>query len=157
MARTHALSQELPSRQPFNLGIGRRLQYVRRKARLRQPDFAARLSLSPRAYANYERGEHTLPARALLALYDLFQVDPVWLLSGPESASYVRMPLQPELLVKLIVKVEQFEAANPRKLSPVEKAKLIVTLHPYCQAKGKVRDEYIEHALANLSGGSSPS
>ena len=148
MGTPRAVPQEAPSLQPFNLGISQRLKTIRRKARLLQPEFAKRLGLSPRAYSNYERGERTIPAQALKALHDQFQVDPIWLLSGPEWARYLRTPLRPELLVKLIVKVEQHEAESPQKLSPVQKARLIVTLHPYCQARGKVKDEDIERALS---------
>jgi transcriptional regulator with XRE-family HTH domain len=154
MGKRRALSQQAPSLQPFNLGIGQRLKTVRRKARLRQPDFAERLGLSPRAYSNYERGERAIPAQALKALHDLFQVDLIWLLSGPERALFVRTPLRPELLVKLIVKVEQREAQSPHSLSPAEKARLIVTLLPHCQARGRVEDKFIENAFSSTSGGS---
>ena len=133
----------------FNLAVGDRLKVVREKARLLQPEFAERLGISPRAYANYERGERTITAEAIKALYEMFSVDPVWLLSGPgNDPRSIKTPTRPELLAEIIIKVEQHLARNRLKLPLEKKARLIVLLNQYIQLKGKVEDDHIEHVLS---------
>lgn len=133
----------------FNLAIGERLKAVREKARLLQPEFAERLGISPRAYANYERGERTITAEAIKALYEMFSVDPIWLLSGPGSdPRHLKTPTRADLLVEIIIKVEEHLARRRARLPPEKKARLIALLNQYFQAKGKVEDDHIEHALA---------
>lgn len=57
-----------------------------------QIEFAEKLGLAPRAYANYERGEREMPAAVLLRLYELFSIDPVWLLTGTATAKDAVIP-----------------------------------------------------------------
>ena len=73
-------------------GFGARLLHVRMWAYQSQAEFAATLGVSPRAYANYERGEREMPAVVLLRLYELFRIDPVWLLTGKETARDAVVP-----------------------------------------------------------------
>lgn len=114
-----------------------------------QPEFADRLGISPRAYSNYERGERTISAEAIKALYEMFSVDPVWLLSGPGSdPRSIKTPTKPELLAEIIIKVEQHLARSRLKLPLEKKARLIVRLNQYVQLKGKVEDDHIEHVLS---------
>eukprot|EP00456_Euglypha_rotunda_P002909 TRINITY_DN10526_c0_g1_i7.p1 TRINITY_DN10526_c0_g1~~TRINITY_DN10526_c0_g1_i7.p1 ORF type:complete len:103 (-),score=11.63 TRINITY_DN10526_c0_g1_i7:19-327(-) len=67
----------------LNIEIGARLIGVRTKLGYTQPDFAAHLGLSYRAYGNYERGEREMPTALFRHLCDKFQIDPLWLLRGP--------------------------------------------------------------------------
>ena len=137
------------SRNPFDVEVGERLKVVREKARLLQPEFAQRLGLAPRTYQNYEIGERTISAEAIKALYEMFGVDPVWLLSGPgNDPRSIKTPTRPELLAEIIVKVEQHLAKNRLKLPLEKKARLIVLLNQYIQIKGKVDDDHIEHVLS---------
>ena len=137
------------SRNPFDIEVGERLKIVREKARLLQPEFADRLGISGRAYSNYERGERTISAEAIKALYEMFSVDPVWLLSGPGSdPRSIKTPTRPELLAEIIIKVEQHLAKHRLKLPLEKKARLIVLLNQYIQLKGRVEDDHIEHVLS---------
>lgn len=137
------------SRNPFDIEVGERLKAVREKARLLQPEFAQRLGLAPRTYQNYEIGERTISAEAIKALYEMFSVDPVWLLSGPgNDPRSIKTPTRPELLAEIIIKVEQHLAKNRLKLPLEKKARLIVLLNQYIQLKGKVEDDHIEHVLS---------
>jgi len=137
------------SRNPFDVEVGERLKVVREKARLLQPEFAQRLGLAPRTYQNYEIGERTISAEAIKALYEMFGVDPVWLLSGPgNDPRSIKTPTKPELLAEIIIKVEQHLAKNRLKLPLEKKARLIVLLNQYIQIKGKVDDDHIEHVLS---------
>jgi transcriptional regulator with XRE-family HTH domain len=67
----------------INQAMGRRLLAVREAAQLSQAYFAVALDLSPRAYANYERGEREAPVALLRNLLRVYAVDPAWLLDGP--------------------------------------------------------------------------
>lgn len=137
------------SRRQFDIEIGERLKAVREKARLLQPEFAERLGVSHRAYSNYERGERTISAEAIKALYEMFSVDPVWLLSGPgNDPRSIKTPTKPDLLAEIIIKVEQHLAKHRLKLPVEKKARLIVLLNQYIQLKGKVEDDHIEHVLS---------
>lgn len=55
---------------------------MRAQRRLSQKKFAEKLGVSLRAYQNYERGEREVPAALIRALFEAFQIDPVWLLTG---------------------------------------------------------------------------
>lgn len=133
------------SSDPFDVAVGERLRAVREKHRLLQPAFAEKLGLSPRAYANYERGERALPGQAFKALYDLFGVDPIWMLSGFDARN---QPARFDLLHGIIVKVEEHLTKRRLRLAPDKKARLVVLLYQYLQTKGSVEDHDIEHSLA---------
>src|ERR1700756_3389325 len=128
------------SSDPFDIAVGQRLRTVREKARLLQPDFALKLGVSPRAYANYERGERTLPAQAIKALYDQFSVDPIWLLSGGDSEPR-KLPSRSDLLIEVIVAVEEYLAKQRLRMPVDKKARLIALLYQYFQTKGEVEPE----------------
>ena len=66
-----------------NLVMGRRLMAVRVASGLTQADFADKLGLSLRAYANYERGEREMPTALFRSLCETFRIDPLWQLTGP--------------------------------------------------------------------------
>ena len=137
------------SRNPFDVEVGERLKAVREKARLLQPEFAQRLGLAPRTYQNYEIGERTISAEAIKALYEMFGVDPVWLLSGPgNDPRSIKTPTKPDLLAEIIIKVEQHLARNRLKLPLEKKARLIVLLNQYVQLKGKLDEDHVEHVLS---------
>ncbi len=63
-------------------GLGNRLAAVRRIARLSQEEMSQKLGISRSAYQNYERGQRDLTAQLLLEIYELFDVDPLWMLEG---------------------------------------------------------------------------
>jgi len=125
--------------------MGERLRQVREKHRLLQPAFAEKLGVSPRAYANYERGERTLPAQAMKALYTFFGVDPLWLLTGADPR---KLPSRYDVLIQIIIKVEEHLAQRRLRLAPDKKARLVALLYQYLQTKGSVEDDDIEHSLA---------
>jgi len=137
------------SRRPFDVEVGERLKAAREKAGLLQSEFAERLGLLPRTYANYERGERPISVDAIKALYEMFSVDPVWLLSGPgHDPRNIKTPTKPDLLAEIIIKVEQHLAKHRLKLPLEKKARLIALLNQYIQLKGKVEDDHIEHVLS---------
>jgi transcriptional regulator with XRE-family HTH domain len=80
-----------------NAEIGGRLASVREKLRLSQRDFAAKLGVSLRAYQNYERGEREITPKLIRALYEVFRIQPVWLLLGGDNPHQDRGPIDPTL------------------------------------------------------------
>lgn len=68
-------------------GLGQRLLAVRKTvARTSQADFAARLGYPKRTYVGWELGEREPSVFLPLALMREFQIDPAWVLAGPEEA-----------------------------------------------------------------------
>jgi transcriptional regulator with XRE-family HTH domain len=80
-----------------NHAIGGRLATLREKFGLSQRDFAAKLGVSLRAYQNYERGEREIPAGLIRALYEVFRVQPIWLLLGGDDPLRDRGEIDPIL------------------------------------------------------------
>lgn len=73
------------------LMISENLQNLRKKLLLKQDEFALKLDIAPRAYANYERGERKPPYEMLIKLTDDFNVNLNWLIAGKGE-----MFIQPE-------------------------------------------------------------
>jgi transcriptional regulator with XRE-family HTH domain len=65
--------------------VARRFLAVRLENGLSQQAFADALGISLRGEQNYERGMRKLPGEVLLALAKAFEVDPLWVLEGPEE------------------------------------------------------------------------
>lgn len=59
---------------------GRRIEGLR--GALSQADFAARLGVDRKTVGTWERGERLLDTRALLVLWEQFDADPAWVLTG---------------------------------------------------------------------------
>ncbi len=63
-------------------GLGHRLMAIRNMAKLSQEEMSQKLGISRSAYQNYERGQRDLTAQLLLEIYEVFDVDPLWMLKG---------------------------------------------------------------------------
>ena len=64
------------------LAIAARLAELRDELGKTQEGMAADLSLSAKAYRNYEQGLRDLPGQVYFTIYEVFDVDPLWLHSG---------------------------------------------------------------------------
>lgn len=132
-----------------NAEIGLRLAAVRATAGLAQAAFAERLGVSPRAYQNYERGEREVPAALIKALYEIYAIDPIWLLTGPGlKPQDLRAEAHADLLVQIIVEVDARLAKMKRRLPPEKKARLISVLYQHFRAKAAIDSQYLEQALS---------
>lgn len=133
-----------------NLALGERLVAARIAAGLTQNAFAESLGLSPRAYANYERGEREIPATVVRKLYEIHGTDPVWLLTGP-GLDPVYVPerrLNLALLEELIRVVETNLQRVHKTLRPDKKARLIRLGYEHCMQTGKVDNGRIREMLS---------
>lgn len=61
--------------------ITENLQKLRKSLSLTQDEFALKLSITPRAYVNYERGERKPPYEMLITLSNDFNVNLNWLIN----------------------------------------------------------------------------
>ncbi|WP_240162762.1 helix-turn-helix domain-containing protein [Paraburkholderia sp. Cy-641] len=110
---------------------------------------AARLDASLRAYANYERGERTIPIDIVRALYEQFSVDPVWLLSGEGSMLVdrdVRYRLDQRTLEAVMATIERIERRLEVPLATKKKARLIGLLYEQCQLVGDNAEDILKDA-----------
>ncbi|WP_170431707.1 helix-turn-helix domain-containing protein [Ruegeria arenilitoris] len=65
--------------------VADRLLALREELRLSQQQFADAVGISLRAAQNYERGTRKLPAETLIEISRRFQIDPLWIMVGPEE------------------------------------------------------------------------
>lgn len=69
----------------LNSDVGNRLREIRKGLKLTQEQFAEQLDYSTNYYGLIERGEHGISLEKLKLLYDKFDVDLLYLLTGDKS------------------------------------------------------------------------
>jgi transcriptional regulator with XRE-family HTH domain len=120
-----------------------RIALVRNHFELSQEKMAQRVGLSTRGYQNYERGERETPVSLVRALYDVFSVDPVWLLTG-EGAMIadkdVRYRLNQTVLDHVVATVDRIEKRLPKRLTIRQKARLIGLLYEQSRLLADIAD-----------------
>lgn len=104
---------------------------MRKQVGLSQADFASSIGMSPRAYANYERGDREASPAVLLAIWDTYRIDPMWILTSSEQP-----PPSPDIryvdtviLQQVHELVEEFLQERKRTLASKPKAQLITFLY----------------------------
>lgn len=138
------------STQKENIAIGRRITAVRTGSGMTQSDFAEHLGLSPRAYANYERGEREMPVALFKTLYETYHIDPVWILTGPgdEPAVVESRRIDGQLLAKIIEMVEEWLSKHRRTLKPEKKARVIRLAYEHCADQQSVDSAHLQEMLS---------
>jgi transcriptional regulator with XRE-family HTH domain len=138
------------STQKSNLEIGKRIAAVRASSGLSQGDFAESLGISPRAYANYERGEREMPVALFKSLCESYSIDPVWLLNGPgeQPVKVTERRVDSDLLETLISMIEEWLTKNRRTLKPDKKARLIRLAYEHCSERGEVDSAHLKDMLS---------
>lgn len=133
-----------------NETVGARLASVRALTGLSQHAFAATLGLSPRAYANYERGEREMPVALFRALFDEHGIDPLWMLAGPEPDPVRAMArrLDMTLLEEVLRVVEGGLHRANKQLKPDKKARLIRLAYERCVLAGEINSQEIRDLLS---------
>jgi transcriptional regulator with XRE-family HTH domain len=133
-----------------DLAMGRRLTAIRTTSGLTQFEFADKLGLSPRAYANYERGEREMPTALFRSMCVVFRIDPQWLLSGTgEEPVYLgQRVLDLDLLEEVIRLIEEYQAKHRRPIRPEKKARIIRLAYEHCIAKGRLDAAHLRDMLS---------
>lgn len=133
-----------------NKAIGARIAAVRASTGLSQSAFAASLALSPRAFANYERGEREMPVVLFRALLDVHGIDPTWLLRGPEPVPVhaLECHLDMALLEAVVRVIEEGLHRAGKRLRPDKKAHLIGLAYRRCALAGRVDAHEIRDLLS---------
>ena len=72
--------------------ISENLLKLRKNLSLSQEEFALKLSITPRAYVNYERGERKPPYELLIKLSDDFNVNLNWLINDKDEMFLHQQP-----------------------------------------------------------------
>lgn len=130
---------------------GRRLLAIREASQLSQRDFALKLALSPRAYANYERGEREMPTSLFKALVEHSRIDPLWLLTGSEvEVRYLgeaTVALDAGLLEGIVCLLEEWLVKNRKSLKPEKKARIIRLAYEHCIEQGQVDSTHLNEML----------
>ena len=129
--------------------IGRRLAAVREHVGLSQEAFAEALGVSKRAYIHYERGEREPPAGLFKSIYDLYDIDYLWLMSGtdpePQQAGVEGVDFR--LIAAIVTELERQLAALGRKMKDEHKARVIRALYQLGREHGRVTAEAISNVL----------
>ena len=65
--------------------INERIKEIRKYFKMNQDEFAAKLSFSKRALQNYENNIRQIPIKFLTAIYNEFNINPIWVLTGEKN------------------------------------------------------------------------
>ena len=124
----------------LNADLGQRLTRVRDTTGLSQAAFADTLGLSLRAYANYERGEREMPVALYRALYEIYGIDPVWLLagSGEQPVKAATRTMDFALVDTIIQCVDTELAAMGKVLKPAMRIRILRALYALSAEKGRL-------------------
>lgn len=138
------------STQNENNVIGRRIAAVRASSGLSQNEFAESLGLSPRAFANYERGEREMPVALFRKLCESRGIDPLWLLIGPgeEPVRVTERRVDGELLEAIVQMIEEWLIKHRRTLKPPKKARLIRLAYEHYSEQGQVDTSHLNDMLS---------
>jgi len=133
-----------------DVAIGTRLLAVRDALGLTQADMAARLGITSRAYANYERGEREMALAVLHALYSRLSVDPVWIIAGPGGAPVMagQRRLDGDVLERVIALVDDGLRKSRKTLKPEKMARLIRLAYEHCVEHGTIDKPHISEMLS---------
>ena len=70
---------------------GQRLEQIRTNQGLSQGKFCEILGISRTSLQNYVRGDRDLPLSVISKSFELFSVNPIWLIFGDDSETIIRM------------------------------------------------------------------
>ncbi len=123
---------------------------MRESTGLSQGEFSATLGLSHRAFANYERGEREAPMAVFRGLYELYGIDPGWLLSGiegvPVKASTKEIDFA--LVERIITQIDTKLKERSKKLKPKQRILVLKALYAIAVDQGKTCDADVDRILA---------
>ena len=119
--------------------LGRRLADIRSRLGLSQTELAGELGVSPRSYQSYERGERDAPTASLIELCQKFDIDPTWLLLGPDA----KASLNEAILEGVLRAVDEYLQSIQGELPPEKKARLVKLLYMHFRDKQTVDNKRV--------------
>jgi transcriptional regulator with XRE-family HTH domain len=128
--------------------VGKRLARVRLQAHLNQPEFALSLGLSSRAYVNYERGEREAPLSVLRAIYEVYRIDAVWLMSGPGEVPVPARDLDLALLDAVVACIDRELNRTGKSLASDRRRHLIEVGYAQCRQQGRVDVDTLDRLVS---------
>lgn len=114
--------------------LARRFLAVRLENGLSQQAFADALGISLRGEQNYERGMRKLPAEVLLGLAKVFEIDPLWVLEGPEERPrhLASTGLDQETLTRAIKIVRHAFGAADKPMDDEQFPAIVAAVYQFC-------------------------
>jgi len=133
-----------------NGALGQRLMTVRATTGLSQGVFADTLGLSLRAYANYERGEREMPVALFRALYEIYGIDPIWLLAGPgeQPVKAATRTMDFALVDHIIQCVDTELAAMGKQLKPAMRLRILRAAYALSADTGRMEPGQMKELLS---------
>ena len=131
------------------LVFGERLARIRLRSNLSQASFAESLGLSLRAYINYERGDREAPMAVAQALYDVYSIDPIWLMGGfEEEPSTARLNVDVCLIAEIAYDIDRRLDQVRKRLKPDMRRRMIEAAYAKCLPQGALDATYLEGLVA---------
>jgi len=130
-------------RTKFGLQFGMRLKKAREQKNITRKAIANRVGVHTNTYGLYERGNRVPDAIMIRTICDILQVNYIWLFTG-EGPRYMpdnSIGLEPELLEKIIFKVEEHLNNSKMILSAAKKAEIISILYEEALEKEEWREQ----------------
>lgn len=116
-----------------------------------QAEFVKELGISLGAYKNYERGERDLPTPVLWRLYEVYGVDPLWLLSpdGGDAAPPRLRPTHDDALLEAVgLAVESAIEQRGSKITRKKKWEIIKGVYGASLREGRLKSDYVDLLIA---------
>lgn len=128
------------------MSIGERIRLLRKELNLSQNAFAERSKISLRALKAYELDEREPPASFLVEVYQQFNVEPTWLLSGDGARSAEHRSNNVE---HAVIAVRTFAILEKVDFPPEKEAKLVLLLAEYFDEGGENDGPLVKKILEN--------
>lgn len=131
------------------VGIGDRLEQVRKREGLSQGDFCAALGISRSSLLNYARGDRDIPTSIIAKLLELYSVDPSWMIQGDHSEAALRQKSEILAQIRSIsLAVERRAMSRGLSLSPEDRWR--VTSQLYTLAVVQTGDVDVERSTSDF-------
>lgn len=137
--------------------VSKRLLTIRDRSGLSQQDFADELGISLRSAQNYERGIRKLPAETLTDIARKFEIDPLWVIYGPEERPRpaAHVGVDQDTLSRAIEVVQQSILKASANVDAHQFAKMTAAAYKFYMHNltGAGADELIESFVAGIGQG----
>lgn len=120
--------------------IGSRLKFVRKTCGKTQEEFAGPLDISLGAYKKYERNERIIPASLIETLFDIYDVDPTWLVTGIEP---ITNEADLDSFENIVARVSKLIIEKQLSIPPAQLGRIVRHLFQNTKIHGEILDREI--------------